>query len=297
MSTFNGSKFIREQLQSIVNQDTDARIVLYVRDDGSIDNTCTILNEFDGAIETVQASLKDNTNLGPAKSFWHLFQSAPVADYYCFADQDDIWDSDKISSAIYAIDNLSLGPALYCCNSRLIDEDGCVLQCNNHKHTPIFQVISQLVGAEIPGCAMFLNASMRESILSSEIHNIPMHDWVIVLNAIILGKIIFDPIPRFSRRIHAHNVIARPKNSGRFKISQTMQRWKSQSGQELGMSSDILHNHRSLLDSNTIRYLERLCNCKNNIIHRAMLILDKKTVSNNKYSENAFKLRIFLGII
>ena len=102
MSTYNGEKYIKEQIDSIFAQTYQGRITILIRDDGSSDATK----------ETVQALAKsdlrdvvfiEGENCGPQKSFLNLIQSAPEASWYFFADQDDVWDDDKIEIAVNAM--------------------------------------------------------------------------------------------------------------------------------------------------------------------------------------------------
>ena len=87
LSAYNGEKYIREQIKSIINQ-TYSEIKIYVRDDGSKDQTPQILKEFadEGMIK-----LYLGENIGFVKSFLWLVKNCENADYYAFADQDDVW--------------------------------------------------------------------------------------------------------------------------------------------------------------------------------------------------------------
>ncbi len=76
MSTFNGEKYIREQLDSIVRQ-SDSDIVLFIRDDGSTDFTCDIIKDYEkqyGFITFINPDEREN--LKPTKSFLRLIQYA-----------------------------------------------------------------------------------------------------------------------------------------------------------------------------------------------------------------------------
>lgn len=109
MSTYNGEKFIREQINSILSQDYD-NFHLLVRDDGSNDNTVSILSEFAQADGRVSFINKDHLeNFGFNYSFITLIQEGlkrePDASFFAFADQDDVWFEHKISQAIEMIES------------------------------------------------------------------------------------------------------------------------------------------------------------------------------------------------
>lgn len=95
MATYNGEKYIREQLNSIINQSyTDWRLI--IRDDGSVDGTLGIIKEYCAKYEDRIILVSDNKgNLGFQYNFMELLILA-TADYVMFCDQDDIWLPDKV---------------------------------------------------------------------------------------------------------------------------------------------------------------------------------------------------------
>ncbi|MBO7226090.1 MAG: glycosyltransferase family 2 protein [Bacteroidales bacterium] len=95
MSTYNGSTYLREQIDSILKQ-TVKEWKLYVRDDGSKDSTLEILTEYENRYpERINVVNDVPYNLGAGESFMHLLSVAD-ADYYMFCDQDDVWMPNKI---------------------------------------------------------------------------------------------------------------------------------------------------------------------------------------------------------
>jgi len=99
MSTYNGEKYLEEQINRILAK-TDVDFRLLVRDDNSSDGTVAILRRYENH---PRFQWYGGENLGCAKSFMDLLYSAPDADFYAFSDQDDIWYPNKISSAIYLL--------------------------------------------------------------------------------------------------------------------------------------------------------------------------------------------------
>lgn len=97
MSTYNGEKYLKEQIDSILSQEgVDVR--LYIRDDGSSDRTTDILASYQ---EHKNVKIEKGNNLGFAKSFLTALDECDEADYYAFSDQDDVWEKDKLSTAIF----------------------------------------------------------------------------------------------------------------------------------------------------------------------------------------------------
>lgn len=96
MSTYNGSKYLKTQIESIINQ-TYQDLELFIRDDGSTDDTCSIIKQYAKLYPNKVHFREDNLkNIGFIKSFLQLIKSVE-ADYYAFSDQDDYFFSNKYS--------------------------------------------------------------------------------------------------------------------------------------------------------------------------------------------------------
>ena len=100
MSTYNGEKYLKEQLESILTQDCEqfgkAALTLKVRDDGSQDGTQQILQQYAEKYPEI-ISWYQGENVGVIGSFFDLMKQADVCDYYAFADQDDYWMPEKLT--------------------------------------------------------------------------------------------------------------------------------------------------------------------------------------------------------
>lgn len=82
MSTYNGHKYLDKQLKSIAEQTLIKNVTLYIRDDGSTDDTFGIISKWKSEIPIV---LYKEKNAGPAMSFWNLLKKTEIsADYYAF---------------------------------------------------------------------------------------------------------------------------------------------------------------------------------------------------------------------
>ena len=99
ISTYNGEKYIKEQIDSILNQ-TYKNIEIVIRDDGSSDSTIEIIKEYQKKHSNI--ILKEGTNVGFIKSFFQLLGLAD-SDYYAYCDQDDVWMENKIELAVNAL--------------------------------------------------------------------------------------------------------------------------------------------------------------------------------------------------
>lgn len=297
LSTYNGSRYLKKQLDSIANQTYIDLIHLYVRDDGSTDSTLDIISQYSCKIN-ITVILGDN--VGPARSFWELFTNKDImADYYAFCDQDDIWDKDKVEKGVKAL-NDSIGlPMLWCSNCRLIDANDNIIADEMNHRKPAFTIVSQLVCGTTQGCAMLFNHSLRKYVMEKNIKDFPMHDYVVMMYAIAAGKIIYDEVPSFSYRIHSNNVVANSGKTTWDRIKKVKSSWFSQEHKrEISKFANIIYkDNLEKLDKTTIQYINNLQKCRTNIWARWKIIFDKKTVTDNKRAERSFKVKTLLGII
>ena len=101
MSTYNGERYLAQQIESIIAQ-TYTDWCLFIRDDGSKDGTKQILDAY--AVKDKRITvLRDTENVGACRSFERLLEQCGGAGYYAFADQDDVWDADKLEICMQVI--------------------------------------------------------------------------------------------------------------------------------------------------------------------------------------------------
>lgn len=120
MSTYNGEKYLREQIDSIMNQ-TDVNIILTIRDDGSSDGTIQIIEEAKNSYPD-KIVLFIGENVGYRKSFLELLKLSQDSDYYGFADQDDVWLPEKCTKAIKCLKKNNSLVGLYASSLTITDE-------------------------------------------------------------------------------------------------------------------------------------------------------------------------------
>lgn len=123
MPVYNGSAFIRSQLESILAQSMQD-FELVVSDDGSTDDTIAILQDYAARDGRIRLLLSD-TNRGMLSNLDRVIRHAR-ADWLAISDQDDVWHVDKLSSLLRQANACD---AVYC-NSELIDEQGALLGSN-----------------------------------------------------------------------------------------------------------------------------------------------------------------------
>lgn len=203
MSTYNGEKYLKEQIDSVVSQ-TGIEVHLLVRDDGSKDGTVDILKCYRNDIPNIE--IMEGENIGSTKSFLELVKSAGDYDFYAFADQDDVWDADKLSIAIDRLKNCSC-PAIYSGNTRLVD--GELKFIKNETLKPVTTLGSAIVKNYVTGCTTVFNAELMKYLKRYSPWYAPFHDWWANLVCLAVGGVsIYDYEPHMSYRQHGNNVVS-----------------------------------------------------------------------------------------
>lgn len=206
MSTYNGSRYLKEQLQCIFEQTYPGCVTVLIRDDGSRDDTVALAKGFPQR-ENRKIQVVEGENIGPQRSFLALIRMAPKADYYFFADQDDVWDPEKIQTGVDAMGACGDVPAAACSNYRLSDMELTVYDQNAIRETPKFTPLQILFYNKIPGCCMGFNHPLMEKLRMLTVENVMMHDSVTLALAALTGQVLYDEQPRITHRIHRDNVV------------------------------------------------------------------------------------------
>lgn len=203
MSTYNGERYIVQQLDSIF-QSEKTKIGLYVRDDGSKDRTVEILKKY-GIEHNVQIEVNPGQNVGSAKSFLAALRDCPKADYYAFCDQDDVWIDGKLSAAVEQIGKTNQ-PVLWCSDYQVTDSELHIMIPSALKQ-PVQDSMRAVFYNNVPGCTMVFNWALLQEMRKVNISEIRMHDIMAINVALITGKVIFDRTPYVLYRQHGTNVL------------------------------------------------------------------------------------------
>ena len=208
MATYNGEKYLRNQLLSLQQQTYDDWI-LWVRDDGSTDTTLAILEDFarkDTRIRIVYEG--SGCGLGAGKNFLGLTKYSS-SEYAIFCDQDDIWFEKKIELLVsWAKTNTrSDVPSLvYCDAYGYSDEQGIItISSVSEEHAQSLQEFL-FFNAGYQGCSMLLNRSLCQMAAAYRAGYFHMHDDVVSLLAHTFGVVSFMPKKLMLYRQHEYNV-------------------------------------------------------------------------------------------
>lgn len=208
LGSYQGQAYLAQQLDSIAAQ-THSNWEMHVSDDGSVDDTPAILEQY-----RRRWNGRLSVRAGPANGFSANFLSLTRhaesdAAFFCFSDQDDIWEADHLERAL---DKLRLHddavPALYCSRTQYITEDGAHMGFSTlFKRPPGFRnALVQNIGG---GNTMVFNRAARNLLINVQGPvEVVSHDWwVYLLVSGAGGHVIYDDYPGVRYRQHGSNMM------------------------------------------------------------------------------------------
>ena len=217
MSVYNGALYLSEQIESIRAQSV-ADWLLLVRDDGSVDGSVEIVQNYGAIDDRIRLILDDDGNLGAQVSFSKLISDALDinARYISFCDQDDVWLPDKLHVSMRRMKELESMhgphvPTLVHTDLYIVDENLDV-RCDSYMrfeniadpHHPC--IASLLVQNYVVGCTVMVNAALASKARSIP-RNVRMHDWWLAALAATIGSVSYVPQATIKYRQHGRNTL------------------------------------------------------------------------------------------
>lgn len=216
LSTYNGEKYIEEQLDSLFKQE-GVELHILIRDDGSEDSTVNIIRNIREHV-SVPLKMLEAKNSGAKASFFELLRIASddhsEFEYFAFCDQDDVWKPNKLRRAATLLSQVSQedpsSPLMYCSATQMVDAELSPLKVWPSPPRKKLSMYNALVENVAVGCTTVLNKKAFDLIASSLPSNadqVIMHDWWAYLCVSTFGKVIFDEEPFILYRQHSSNVL------------------------------------------------------------------------------------------
>ncbi|MCD8225172.1 MAG: glycosyltransferase family 2 protein [Clostridiales bacterium] len=221
MSTHNGTRYLRTQLESIVAQTVRGKSLL-IRDDGSADQTRRILEEYQKKYPWIRCYY--GSNIGARKSFFDLMRrSDREADYIALADQDDEWMPEKLEQAAASLSRLERRcrpgePLLYCSDWLPVDAELKPLRRTLRPMVRETSFGNALVQNVCTGCTAVANRNLVDLVCDgfrscfagtgwqAQMDSVIMHDWWLYLTAACFGNVYYDENAYIRYRQHGGNV-------------------------------------------------------------------------------------------
>lgn len=281
MSTYNGEKYLREQLDSLLGQ-CGVDIGILVRDDGSTDGTLEILDEYQNK---GLLTWYTGENLKPAKSFMDLVFHAPKCKYYAFCDQDDFWEKDKIYIALEWLKQQPQNiPALYYGCPRLVDQNLNKIENPPTTSQRMLTYGASIINSNATGCTMVFNEKLLNKVQEKRPDYIAMHDgWFHKVCLISGGTLFFDEDVHVLYRQHENNVIG-IENSTLRKLKKHLKSLKNKDCVRSRTIDSLFACYGEQMCAYDYELSKEVAEYKKNIISKIRLLTDRriKTVYRNR---------------
>lgn len=294
LSTYNGETFLSKQIDSLLNQ-KDVNLKIVIRDDGSKDNTLSILQQY-ATIHSCITILKED-NIGAVMSFHRLCQYAKdnvIADYYAFCDQDDVWLDEKLRIAVCKLDSYDKEkPNLYFSNLQMVDtqlnpirklfETG---EVKISKHMALIQVFTY-------GCTCVFNRSALEAYCCADFSKELCHDnWIYILSQ-YLGNVYYDEESYILYRQHGSNVSGAKVTGLKLACQRIRRAFTKKWGHEFELyASMLLLCFGAQLGEDDRNYANRVANYRHSIFKKLSLLFSSKYRTSSLSKNIAIKIRI-----
>jgi glycosyltransferase involved in cell wall biosynthesis len=199
IATYNGDKYVRQQIESIQPQ-LSGHDEIIISDDSSTDRTIEIIED----INDSRIRLFKNSFKSPIYNFEYCFTKA-TGDIIFISDQDDLWLPNKVATICTVFqDNPSI--TLVASDAQIIDENGEIVVNTFYSDHMKFtsKVIPIIIKNRFLGCTLAFRRSILEVLLPFPSH-LPMHDsWIGIINQ-LYGRVHFINTPLISYRRHSQN--------------------------------------------------------------------------------------------
>lgn len=297
MSTYNGEKYIREQIDSILNQ-TDVEVELFIRDDGSKDTTVKIIEEYEQMYSNVHVDI--GINLGFRQSFIQELLSARGYEYYSFSDQDDYWEKEKLYQACLKLQKVKNGrPAVYYSNLNVADANLNVYRTTklqNRKKS----LESLVMRRSIAGCTMVFNEHLWNKIAEVDVTDDMLkrgHDsFILSLCYALGGTVICDPNTYIRYRQHTSNTSGSSHGAAQ-RIKKEWGMLVNKKGTEPAIARSLLKNWENEMRPEEIEKLRLIAQSESSIPARLKIVVSRKFVTGNLSLTVAGKMKALFGLL
>ena len=214
LATYNGSKYVRQMIDSVLAQDYD-NFHIILSDDGSKDDTAEILESYACAHPDKITHYRSGMRFGNAQNhFMHLLMHFHDTPYIMFCDQDDFWHKDKISKTMQQMQKIEKDgkPAMVHTDLRVVDHTLAELDSSFMHFSKLrgdrLALNQLLVQNVVTGCTMMVNRQLAELACSHLPEDtILMHDWWLALIASAMGATGYLDEATIDYRQHGNNVV------------------------------------------------------------------------------------------
>ena len=299
LSTYNGARFLQEQLDSLQSQNYP-NIAIHIRDDGSTDSTFSLLQSYKG--NSSHLNLIKGENIGWKQSFLELVRNCEdePGDFYAFCDQDDIWKPGKVSRAVGRMQE-SPNPSrtLYCSRSILVNSELRPLRLSPIPTQLNFE--NAICDSAVLGCTTVFGQEIKRLLLKGNCHDMIGHDWWSYLVAAAFGEVIYDIDPQVFYRVHGSNVSTPRGGVQRLKYeTKKFIEWLAKGRKEvdfLTQAEKFIETYNDSIPAEKKRIAEEFLMMvkSNKLLFRLHYLLSSKVFHNNPIDDTFLRLMLLFG--
>lgn len=295
LSSYNGEKYIREQIDSILAQE-GVTVSLLIRDDGSSDGTKEILKEY--AEKHHNVSVFYGENVGVIKSFFSLIDRVDAdKEYVAFADQDDVWLSDKLYSAITLLEmEKEDSPLVYCSAIQLVDAELNPISAAITYPDIRIDFGNALVENMCTGCTSVINHHMLLVLKERTPEFTVMHDFWIYLVGTCLGKVVRDEKSYILYRQHGDNVVGSASSKVE-NYKRRIKNFKKNRGQLTRQAEELVRLYGEQMPEDKKELAEELVQAKKKRRVRRKLVKEHKVFRQRKSDDFIMRVLLVLGLL
>lgn len=288
MSTYNGEKYIEEQIQSIFNQTIWQDCFLYIRDDGSKDDTRNILKKYE---KLPNVKVEYGKNLGYAASFAKLLETAPESEFYSYSDQDDYWYSNKLERGIAFLEKENKNiPLMYFANCDYTDKYLNIIGKRTLNITS-FTFEKALFDCWALGFTQIINKKLRD--LQVLAKDKAVHDHFSEMLALAFGKQIYDTFSCAKYRRHENTITTTRNNTLKIKRELIKKLLTKNGLKNVKEYSALNENYNFLFTDKQKKLISALSKEKKNI-HEKMTLIFYRGRFKNEVSKEILLRFLFL---
>ncbi len=268
LSTYNGEKYLPELIKSLLNQ-KGIYLNILIRDDGSRDGTVAYLKE----IKDNRVEYYIGENKRAVGSFLELIQKVPSEyDYYAFCDQDDVWQEDKVVTAVNKLSGFAPEkPSLYYSGQIITDGELNVLY--HHRLAVNRSIKANCIFNQLAGCTAVFNQALLMKMKEYVPEHIYGHDvWCYRVCAALKGNIIVESEGKILYRQHGDNVVGLKSGiKGKLhNMKDYIFKYNASS-----YARELLKGYDGQLDDEWRAFLQRLTQANHSFRSRFRLLTDK----------------------
>lgn len=294
LSYYNGSKYIDEQISSLLNQKgVDVRI--FIRDDGSSEIESTFINKYRSDF---RITIIHGANIGFAKSFiWMASKITEKADFYAFCDQDDVWLDNKLQIACNRLKKYT-EPAVYGAVPKYVDSklspiNGCFSMIDNLHFGEMS--VDDALGYHFLGlgCTLAWNDTFNDLLRTIKLDDYSFgHDNFLSVLAPFVGVFYRDDSQVILYRQHSSNASGSKVRRGYLRKFKSLKIKYKSNGNYL-LRKYIFEKFGHYLSSEKFELLKASVNYRSNIFCKIMLIKrELKRIEWNRKIKNLMRILV-----